>query len=137
MAILRQDVFIDDLKERLQKGSVEYGDRSFERTAYATVTEILEEQVDQVGWLFVLWCQAGDIWKGGDQKELRHEFIAWLYRERCVRAAVRGGWKELPERTYAHTLIVRLAVNLIEQREVLLGSLQNITDAMPDKGEPR
>jgi hypothetical protein len=42
---------------RLDKGARAYGDESFERPLLDLQTEVLEELVDAVGWLFVLWCQ--------------------------------------------------------------------------------
>jgi hypothetical protein len=50
--------FLDEVGTRLDRGASEYGNQSFVKPVAATVREILEEQVDQVGWLYVLWCQA-------------------------------------------------------------------------------
>lgn len=50
--------FLDDVNTRLDRGASEYGNQSFLKPVAATVREILEEQVDQVGWCYVLWCQA-------------------------------------------------------------------------------
>lgn len=56
----RDDVqdFLDEVGARLDAGAREYGDQSFVRPVAETEREILEESVDQVGWLYVLWCQA-------------------------------------------------------------------------------
>jgi len=50
--------FLDEVGARLDRGAAEYGNQSFVKSVAATVREIMEEQVDQVGWLYVLWCQA-------------------------------------------------------------------------------
>jgi len=50
--------FLAEIAARLDKGREEYGDQSFVKPVSATTREILEEQADQVGWLYVLWCQA-------------------------------------------------------------------------------
>ena len=50
--------FLDEVGVRLDAGAAEYGNQSFMRPVAATVREILEEQLDQVGWCYVLWCQA-------------------------------------------------------------------------------
>lgn len=50
--------FLADVRARLDHGAREYGDQSFVRPVATTQREILEEQIDQVGWLYVLWCQA-------------------------------------------------------------------------------
>lgn len=50
--------FLGDVRARLEHGAREYGDQSFVRPVAITTKEILEEQVDQVGWCYVLWAQA-------------------------------------------------------------------------------
>jgi hypothetical protein len=42
---------------RLNKGAAEYGDESFDLPLLDLRTEILEELVDAVGWLFLAWCR--------------------------------------------------------------------------------
>ena len=50
--------FLDEVGARLDRGAAEYGNQSFVKSVAATVREIMEEQLDQVGWCYVLWCQA-------------------------------------------------------------------------------
>lgn len=50
--------FLDEVGARLDAGAREYGDQSFVRPLAETERQILEESIDQVGWLYVLWCQA-------------------------------------------------------------------------------
>lgn len=42
-------------RARIEKGRAEYGDESFERAPRELEIEILEEAVDIVGWIYVLW----------------------------------------------------------------------------------
>jgi hypothetical protein len=66
------DFFLDSMDARLDAGAQEYCDRSFARSIAETVNELDQELIDQVGWLYVLWCQAArkcDYSK--DQKNLR------------------------------------------------------------------
>jgi len=71
--------FIAAVSARLDQGAREYADQSFVRPVSATVDEILEEQLDQVGWCYVLWCQAArktDATR--DQRDLRFLFLQQL-----------------------------------------------------------
>lgn len=45
------------LEQRLAKGRREYGDRSFTRAPHELAQEVMLEQIDQPGWLFVLWAR--------------------------------------------------------------------------------
>ena len=49
--------FLEGVHARLKQGAAEYGNESFERNRQATITEVLTEQLDTAGWLFVLWVQ--------------------------------------------------------------------------------
>ena len=42
---------------RLEKGAKGYGDRSFDEPIDHLTTMILEEAIDEVAWLFVLWVR--------------------------------------------------------------------------------
>jgi hypothetical protein len=50
--------FLEGVHARLQKGAIEYGNESFGRSTTGLVQEVLAEQLDTAGWLFVLWVQA-------------------------------------------------------------------------------
>lgn len=50
--------FFETLTKRLLAGAREYGNRSFLKPVHETERQINEEQIDEVGWLFVLWVQA-------------------------------------------------------------------------------
>ena len=43
--------------DRLEKGAKGYGDRSFDEPIDHLTTMILEEAIDEVAWLFVLWVR--------------------------------------------------------------------------------
>ncbi len=47
--------FTNEVEKRLKKGEVEYGDESFNRSAFDLVSEIQEELADVCGWSFILW----------------------------------------------------------------------------------
>lgn len=50
--------FLQDVAARLEHGAAEYGDQSFAKPVAQTEREIVAEAVDQVGWCYILWCQA-------------------------------------------------------------------------------
>ena len=51
------DRFIADVKTRLDRGRVTYGDRSFSREPAVLVEEIRDELRDVSGWAFILDCR--------------------------------------------------------------------------------
>lgn len=55
------DTFAARVKERLQKGREEYGDRSFSKEPSELFGEINEELLDVMGWTFVLWLRLARI----------------------------------------------------------------------------
>jgi hypothetical protein len=70
---LRQ--FIEFVHERLEKGARDYGNKSFERSTQRNVGEVLCEQFDTAGWIFVLWVQARTHGKQVDlTKDVRARF---------------------------------------------------------------
>lgn len=73
------------LRERWQQGAVEYGDKSFAKPIRTTMAEVLEEQIDVVGWLFVAWYQAaikaGTRWH---RRDAEAQFL-WNLRNRVQR----------------------------------------------------
>lgn len=71
--------FLDGVRGRLAKGADEYGDRSFSRNEFTNVTEVLDEQLDTAGWLFVLWIQARLHARG--VRELQKPLLARMQRE--------------------------------------------------------
>jgi hypothetical protein len=87
--------FLDHVAQRLDRGAQEYGNQSFLKPVASTVREILEEQVDQVGWCYVLWCQAArKLPMTRDQLALRQVFFQDLehrIRRNDRRTAVETG----------------------------------------------
>lgn len=75
-----------ELNRRLEQGEREYGGKSFSRRPADLEREIDEELLDLVGWLYVLWSQAG--WKAGElegrEHERRAQFLANI-RHRALR----------------------------------------------------
>ena len=67
--------FVAAVRARLEHGAREYGNRSFLRSVASIEKEILEEQVDQVGWCFILWslCARKTDWTR-DPLALRQHF---------------------------------------------------------------
>ena len=49
--------FAEAVRARLEKGQVEYADRSFRRPPEELLGEIEEELADVCGWAFVLWVR--------------------------------------------------------------------------------
>lgn len=49
--------FILQLERRLEKGSREYRDQSFNRSPEELLDEISEELLDVCGWSYVLWTR--------------------------------------------------------------------------------
>lgn len=88
--------FLAELGTRLDRGAAEYGNQSFAKPVNDTLEEILEEQIDQVGWCYVLWCQAArktDMVR--DQATLRLAFaerLAHRIRRNDRRAPHEGGF---------------------------------------------
>lgn len=48
--------FTEKVKERLERGKIEYGDPSFLAELSALAEEIDQELLDQAGWAFIAWC---------------------------------------------------------------------------------
>lgn len=46
--------------ERLLRGKVEYGDRSFTQSEQVLLDEVMQELLDAWNWAFIAWCQYGD-----------------------------------------------------------------------------
>jgi len=51
------DRFVTRLRARLNAGSIEYGNASFERPAAELIDEIQQELEDVAGWGFLLWLR--------------------------------------------------------------------------------
>jgi len=51
------DAFFRRVRERMDVGRVEYGDRSFASDPLSLVNEIQEEILDIAGWSYVLYCR--------------------------------------------------------------------------------
>lgn len=79
------DQQLDEVEERLVRGELEYGNRSFLRPVAKVEREVHEELADLVGWLFVMWVQASQrAGVEGSTKQLRLNFIAGV-RHRALR----------------------------------------------------
>lgn len=84
--------FCGQVSARLEAGAREYGDRSFRRPPGHIIREILEEALDEAGWLFVLWCQAQWKWREPffAMAEERKEFL------RTMRTRIRNEDRSAP-----------------------------------------
>lgn len=125
------DTFLDHLCRRLDKGHQDYGDRSFVRPVAETVDQVDQELIDQVGWLYVLWCQAArktDYRK--DQASLRPMFIDHL-RHRLARNDRRAAHDaiNLSAQTCMSDLEV-LAMDMFEFRQQVLRRLHPLARAI-------
>lgn len=122
--------FIDAVNARLDQGATEYGDQSFVKPVSSTVDEILQEQLDQVGWCYVLWCQAArktDMVR--DQRTLRELFAVQLehrIRRNDRRKPHEGG----PAARSQMDEIEVLALDLFEQGAQLRRRLMPIARAI-------
>lgn len=82
--ITEHEELLQALNERLDRGAQEYGDRSFLRPLAETERQILEEALDQIGWVWILWAQSAR--KAGmfDPRQSRDYFLDRL-RHRLAR----------------------------------------------------
>lgn len=70
------DDFLAGLAARLEQGEIKYGNQSSVRPVAALVEEIRQELLDQVGWVYVLWCVAArKAWGPTPEAELRQRFL--------------------------------------------------------------
>jgi hypothetical protein len=53
----RWTLFAGAVRARLDRGAVEYGDRSFALAPEALLDELQAEAADIAGWGFILWCR--------------------------------------------------------------------------------
>ena len=53
--LLRWGDFAEAVRERLEKGRIEYQDRSFTSEPAELLAELQQEALDLAGWGFVLW----------------------------------------------------------------------------------
>lgn len=69
------------LQARWKQGHLEYGDRSFAQPASELRFEVLQELVDVVGWLFVLW-RSRQVQRGlaKDRRRSERRFLAAVRR---------------------------------------------------------
>lgn len=51
------EAFIENIRERYQKGKRVYGDASFDRPVVELITEIQQELEDVAGWSAIVWSQ--------------------------------------------------------------------------------
>lgn len=124
------DEFFALLNQRLDDGARQYGDRSFLRSIRETESQILEEQVDEVGWCYVLWCQAAR--KTGmakDQTTLRIEWERRL-RHRILRNDRRRAEDYAVGIDGAMADLEVLAVDLFHQAEQTRQRLHQIARAI-------
>ena len=53
--------FMEKLWDRMEKGYLEYGDKSFDRTPAELITEIEEEILDICGWAVILYSKVKEM----------------------------------------------------------------------------
>jgi hypothetical protein len=122
--------FLEDVAARLDHGGLEYRDQSFVRPVSSTVDALLAEQLDQVGWCYVLWCQAArkaDVTR--DQRDLRFLFLQNL-EHRIRRNDRRTPHDAGPAPRSCMAEIEVLALDLFEQRAQLRRRLLPIARAI-------
>lgn len=79
------DGFLEQLAARLDAGAQAYGNQSMARPVEAVVEEVRQELLDEVGWIYVLWCQAArKAWGPTAEEGLRNRFLADM-RHRLAR----------------------------------------------------
>lgn len=112
------DDFFAALNARLDHGLQEYGDRSFLKSVRETERQILDAQIDEVGWCYVLWCQAARKarWSSLDQRTLRGQFEQAL-RHRILRNDRRRPSDYATNLEGAQADLEVLAVDLFHQAE--------------------
>lgn len=122
--------FLEQLAERLDHGAQAYGNQSPAKPVAATAAALMLEQLDQVGWLFVLWCQAAR--KAGyarDQASLRQHFLTQL-EHRIRRNDRRTGMDRAVSPTCCMAELEVLAVDLFLQHAELRRRLLPIARAI-------
>lgn len=116
--------FLDELNARLEAGAREYGNQSFVKPIAATVREILEEQIDQVGWTYVLWSQAArKAMHRAPEQDMRRIFLQQLehrIRRNDRRHAQEGGYAAQSQMAELEVLALDLFLQNAELRRRLL-----------------
>lgn len=47
--------YFEELEKRIERGAIEYGDKSFDKSTEKLLGEIQEEILDIAGWSYILW----------------------------------------------------------------------------------
>ena len=61
MSMDQFDRFQQQVRERMEMGRKEYGDRSFDAQGLELVEEIRQELLDVCGWSYILWHKLGRV----------------------------------------------------------------------------
>ena len=61
MSMDQFDRFQQQVRERMEMGRKEYGDRSFDAQGLELVEEIRQELLDVSGWSYILWHKLGRV----------------------------------------------------------------------------
>ena len=68
MGLGESEEFFQRIRERLEKGGVEYGGRSFSKPIRELLSEVEEEIVDTAAWSFIAWTRLRDIMRRLDEE---------------------------------------------------------------------
>lgn len=106
------DRFLDRLQARLETGTAEYGNRSFLRQPAELVDEVLQELLDVVGWIYILWAKADRKLRGPQPEATQRGAFLFQLRHRLSRRD-RG----VPQGQHLEAALVDLEVLAIDAFE--------------------
>lgn len=61
--------FLQQLELKVERGAIEYGDKSFDLPANRTISELQAELLDICGWGFILWVRMERLRQALEAKE--------------------------------------------------------------------
>lgn len=106
------DTFLDRLRERLEAGALEYGNRSFLRQPAELVDEVVQELLDVVGWVYILWAKVDRKLRGAQPEQTQRGAFLYQLRHRLARRD-RG----VPQGQHLEAALVDLEVLAIDAFE--------------------
>ena len=69
MGLDEAEAFFQRIRQRLEKGGVEYGGKSFSKPIRELLSEVEEEIVDIAAWSFIGWTRVRNILRRLDEAE--------------------------------------------------------------------
>ena len=76
-------VYVEEVRTRLVGGIETYGDGSFGRTPYELCEEVSQEQLDVMGWNFILWVRQRRL---GEVLRISEELIDFVVEKYGVKS---------------------------------------------------